>query len=278
MLQEIPRLEFLTIDSLILHEWHDDQRTPPLIERIRGSGLFRNPPIVAPLADGSERFMVLDGANRFTALQQMGYQDILVQVVQPDDAGVRLENWNHVIWGLSPEAFLNAIHSLEGSVLVATPANVALPDLSGDCGLALIQLPDQTHFSLCAEDDDLLARVRLLNELVLSYMGTAHLDRTSVRSVELLLDVYPDVSGLVIFPHFDVADVLELAGAGYLLPAGITRFTIAPRALHINYPLSELAADKPLAEKNAALQLWIQKRIASKGVRYYAEPTFLFDE
>jgi hypothetical protein len=278
MLQEIPRLEFLPIDSLILHEWHDDQRTPPLVERIRGSGLFRNPPIVAPLPEGSGRFMVLDGANRFTALRQMGYRDILVQIVQPDDSGIRLENWNHVIWGLSPAAFLAAIHHLDGSTLVASPEKDAQPALTGGCGLALIQLSEEEHFSLCAEAEDLLTRVRLLNELVLSYMGTAHLDRTSVRSVELLADVYPDLSGLVIFPHFDVADVLELAGAGYLLPAGITRFTIAPRALHINYPLSELAADKPLTEKNAALQLWIQKRIASKGVRYYAEPTFLFDE
>jgi hypothetical protein len=82
----------------------------------------------------------------------------------------------------------------------------------------------------------------------------------------------------VIFPHFEVENVLELAGAGYLLPAGTTRFTVSPRALHLNYPLEELAADKPLEEKNADLQRWIQERIARKGVRYYAEATFLFDE
>ncbi len=278
MLEELPRLEFLPIDSLVLHEWHDDQRTPPLIERIRESALFRNPPVVAPLPDGSERFMVLDGANRFTALQQMGYRDILVQVVQPEDAGVRLENWNHVIWGVTPAVFIAAIRSLQGISLGEPSDQQAEPELIGGCGLALIQVPGSIQYNLCAETDDLLSRVHLLNDLVMSYIGSAHLDRTNVRQVDLLANIYPGLSGLVIFPHFDVVDVLELAGAGYLLPAGITRFTIAPRALHINYPLSELATDKPLEEKNAALRQWIQERIARKGVRYYAEPTFLFDE
>ena len=278
MLEELPRLEFLPINSLILHEWHDNQRTPPLVERIRESGLFRNPPVVAPLRDGSVRFMVLDGANRFTALQQMGYRDILVQVVQPEDAGIRLQNWNHVIWGLSPAGFLAAIRSLKGISLVETTDHDAQPELVGGCGLAFIQLPGSIRYNLCAEAEDLLSRVHLLNDLVMSYIGRAHLDRTSVRQVDILANIYPGLSGLVIFPHFDVVDILELAGAGYLLPAGITRFTIAPRALHINYPLSELASDKPIEEKNAGLRTWIQERIARKGVRYYAEPTFLFDE
>jgi hypothetical protein len=86
------------------------------------------------------------------------------------------------------------------------------------------------------------------------------------------------LSGLVIFPHFEVEEVLKLASAGYLLPTGITRFTVSPRALHVNYPLEELASDKPIEEKNRELQDWIQKKIARKGVRYYAEATFLFDE
>jgi len=82
----------------------------------------------------------------------------------------------------------------------------------------------------------------------------------------------------VIFPRFDIDHVMQLAGAGYLLPTGVTRFTVSPRALHINYPLSELQVDKPLEEKNAALQAWMQERLARKGVRYYAEATYLFDE
>jgi hypothetical protein len=33
-----------------------------------------------------------------------------------------------------------------------------------------------------------------------------------------------------------------------------------------------------LDEKQAWLDAWLRKRRADRGVRYYAEPTFLFDE
>jgi hypothetical protein len=46
----------------------------------------------------------------------------------------------------------------------------------------------------------------------------------------------------------------------------------------VNYPLSELEAEITLEEKNSNLQRWLQDRLANKGVRYYAEATFLFDE
>ncbi len=63
-----------------------------------------------------------------------------------------------------------------------------------------------------------------------------------------------------------------------LAPPGITRFTISPRALRVNYPLADLSADSSLEAKNEALQRWINERMARKGVRYYAEATVLYDE
>jgi hypothetical protein len=95
-----------------------------------------------------------------------------------------------------------------------------------------------------------------------------------VRNIQELKDIYPQLCGLVIFPQFQIQNILELASVGYLLPTGITRFTISPRALHLNYPLYELAADRTLEEKNAVLQEWIKKRLAKKGIRYYEEATF----
>jgi hypothetical protein len=111
-----------------------------------------------------------------------------------------------------------------------------------------------------------------------SYKDRSRLDRTSFRDVSPLVDIYPSLSGLVIFPTFNIHDLLCLVGQSCLLPTGITRFTIAPRALHINYPLDALSADQSLEAKNVALQKWIQDRLAHKGVRYYAESTYLFDE
>ena len=120
--------------------------------------------------------------------------------------------------------------------------------------------------------------MRLLNDLVDSYRSSARFDRTNARNVSQLAEIYPIFSGLVIFPQFSIEDIMQVAGRGSLLPSGITRFTISPRALHLDYPLEALAADKPLEEKNAELRAWLKAKLERKGVRYYAEATFLFDE
>jgi hypothetical protein len=276
MLEHMPNLAFVPVEKLLIHEWHDDQRTPPLIERILASRVFRNPPIVSPLNDGSGRYMVLDGANRTTALQKMGYPHALVQVVNPDDPGLKLLNWNHVVWGLAPQAFLEGVQAISEVRLL--PGKSDRASLWGERDLAIVQIADGERYSVCTDTPDLKRRVGLLNAVVDSYIQRASLDRTSDWSVVRLVAAYKQLSGLVIFPRFDINQVLSLAGQGCLLPSGITRFQVSPRALHVNYPLEALAADQPLEEKNAILQRWLQERIERKGVRYYSEATFLFDE
>ncbi|RPI32803.1 MAG: hypothetical protein EHM70_07970, partial [Chloroflexota bacterium] len=225
MIPNLPHLCFLPIDKVIIHEWHDDQRTPPLIERIRETGLFRNPPIVCPLQDNSGRYMVLDGANRVTALREMGFPDVLVQVVPPDDAGLRLENWNHVIWELDSVELLKGIRQIEGLNLVAMEEADVEPNIMENCGLAMAQIPGGKSFNLCTQAEELVRRVKLLNDIVDSYKSRGRLDRTMVREVKSLVGIYNNLSGLVIFPQFEIPDVLCLAGEGSLLPTGITRFT-----------------------------------------------------
>lgn len=275
---EFPTLTFLPVECLLIHERHDDQRTLPLILRIRSSGVFRNPPIVTPLQDGSARYMVLDGANRVTALRQMGFPHALVQVVQPDDPGLTLLTWSHTVWELNPVRFMRGLRSIPGLRMRRLHDPDARPSLELECGLAMVQNCRGRRYALCAETGDLETRVRLLNDLVDSYREKARFDRTSLRDACQLVDVYPSFCGLVIFPSFNIHDLLRLAGKAYLLPAGVTRFLISPRALHLNYPLDELAADKPLQDKNQMLHQWIQERLAHKRVRYYAESTYLFDE
>jgi hypothetical protein len=104
------------------------------------------------------------------------------------------------------------------------------------------------------------------------------MDRTTNYTIEPLQELYPDLSGLVLLPPFRIDDVLRLAGEGILMPAGSTRFTIAGRALHVNFPLGILNSDCPLEHKRKQLKEWLQDSMARKRVRYYAEPTFMFDE
>jgi hypothetical protein len=68
-----------------------------------------------------------------------------------------------------------------------------------------------------------------------------------------LKPAYENLCGLVVFPKFEIKQILSLAGRGSLLPTGITRFTVSPRVLHFNYPLGAMSADGSLSEKNRHL-------------------------
>ena len=274
--ESLPRLEILPVANMVVHEWHDEQRTPPLIARFQQSGVCRNPPIVTSLQDGSQRYMVLDGANRITAFRKMGIPHVVVQVVDPDDAGLKLYNWNHVVWGWESSEFLSTLAQMSDFNLVSGEGE--MPDLVGDSGLAMIQTAHGDLYSIHTSVEAFEQRVGILNAIVDSYKDQAKLDRTNEWSVVRLKAIYPDLCGLVIFPHFEIYQVLSLVAKGCLLPAGITRFMISPRVLHLNYPIDEMTAEKTLEEKKATLQRFIQERIADKGVRYYAEATYLFDE
>jgi hypothetical protein len=133
---DFPQLEFLPVESLLVHERHDEQRARRW-RRMRASEVC-NPPIVSPLRDGSQRYMVLDGANRVTALGQLGLAHALVQVVQPDDPGLTLQNWNHVIWEINPARFMDGLAGIPAMELLPVeipPRNPTCVAIAG-CGAA----------------------------------------------------------------------------------------------------------------------------------------------
>jgi hypothetical protein len=277
-LYNIPILEILPIEKLILHEFHDHQRTPPIIESIRQDRMLRNPPIVVPLEDGSERFMVLDGANRITALRDMGVPHTIVQIVKSDDTGLELTPWNHVIWGTTPNVLLDWARDVPGlSLLPCTEENLfrGLLDIRS---LAIMHLADGQIYTVYTQEIELVHRVKALNKLVNCYIKRANMDRTTNYTIDPLRSLYPDLSGLVLLPPYRLEDVLDLVSQGHLMPTGSTRFIIAGRALHVKFPLEILENGQSLEQKRAWLQDWLKDSLLRKRVRYYTEPIYMFDE
>ncbi|MBW8011589.1 MAG: hypothetical protein FVQ83_10175 [Chloroflexi bacterium] len=278
MAKEIPKLRILPVESLVLHERYDDQRAPRLIERLKQSGVLINPPIVSPMPDGTERYMVLDGANRTTAFASMGLPHVVAQVVQPDDKRLELKAWNHVLRRLDPNEFLDRLHSIPDLEFKPTDADHD-PDMFWDeTTLAWIQTKDGSSFTVSCTDCELLTRVANLNAIVDCYTDYAKIDRAKIQELEKLNHLYEDMSVIVAFPPFGIIEVFGLCSGGHRLPAGITRFAISPRALRVNYPLDELARDITIDQKNDSLSNWIKERLTRKGIRHYSEATVLFDE
>jgi hypothetical protein len=277
----LPDLRFVSTEAVIPHEQHDPQRLGPLVRALRQEAMLRNPPIVAALPgalpDGAQ-FMVLDGANRATAVREAGLPHLVVQVVAYEAPHVVLSTWHHALSQVGPEAFDRACSSAPDLACADEPLLRARALLARREVLAYAahEGPSTRTFRGGATLEE---RNRLLNALVNAYQGRVRFYRTSTESFEVARQRHPDVGTLVVFPHFHPAEVLELAGSGSRLPAGITRHLIRWRALRINIPLERLAdGSQSLEEKNRWLAAWLEERWARRQVRFYEESTVLFDE
>src|SRR5262247_3326456 len=116
----LPDLRFVAVEALIPHEQHDPLRSAPLVERLRAEGVLRNPPIVTPLADDDDRFVVLDGANRATAAAEASLPHLVVQVVRYEDPGLRLTTWHHALTRVPAAEFEQSLAAVAGLTRAAT--------------------------------------------------------------------------------------------------------------------------------------------------------------
>jgi hypothetical protein len=273
---KIPTLQFVATSDLVLHEQHDASRTAPLSERLQNDGLLKNPPVVAPIP-GNGRFVVLDGANRSTALARLGMPHIVVQIVDYEDPDLVLDSWHHLVAEIPPDEFAAAIQSIPNIALDPTDLLSARAALARRHALAYLVCPNGDVLIIDG-GGDLHGRAALLNSLVDVYRYRSRIYRVSTDQLDYLKPYYRNVIALVVFPRYVPAEIIELARSGAKLPAGITRHIIPRRALRLNVPLTKLVENKTLAEKNDWLQAWLRKKLADKEIRFYEESTWLFDE
>lgn len=267
----LPDLRFFPTSEVLLHEEEDPERVNRLVGRLREDGVLRNPPVAAELGDG--RVVVLDGANRVTAMQRMKAPFLPVQVVPYQDPGVVLERWHHLLQAV-PEGLVEQLQQqipLQPERPDRAPERLARGELLAylRLGAAVWALP---------RPGDLGEGARWLRHLVASYRGWVVHHRVDSEDVELLSTRYGEVRALVAFGRFAKSEILELARNAVKLPAGVTRHVVPGRALRVNLPLEVALASGALEEKNAWLAAWVRQRVQEGRVRYYPEPTVLFDE
>jgi L-serine kinase (ATP) / ParB family transcriptional regulator, heme-responsive regulator len=275
----LPDLRFVPVDALVPHEQHDPQRLEPLVRGFRDEAVLRNPPIVAELpGSNGKRFMVLDGANRSTAAREAGLPHILVQVASYEEPWVRLTTWHHALSQLGRAEFEAACHRIEGLDIQEESILHARAMLARREALAYAAYPG-IEATVFRGGRTLEERNRLLNSLVDVYRAEVRFYRMSTESFDVVRERHPDATTLVVFPHFEPAEVMELAGSGSRLPAGITRHLIRWRALRVNVPMAIMAdATTALEEKNRWLAALLEERWNQRQVRFYEESTVLFDE
>ncbi len=275
---DLPTLKIVPTKGLHPHELPDEQRAKPLVEVLRRDRVLKNPPIVLPLNGKSEDYVVLDGANRVTALRLLGVPHSLVQVVHRDEGSVRLRTWNHVLLEKEPHEVEERLRSVEALQFRPSDFSRAMAALEKGDSLVNFIVRSGSVYQTGVHDGTLQTRIQALSELVDAYHGTIHFERTSAERLEALTGLYERPACLVLFPEFTAREVVEGVANRWHFPPGITRFIVSPRALRLNYPLEMLDGEASTEEKNKWLRMWVRERMRNRRVRYYAESTFLFDE
>jgi hypothetical protein len=276
--QEFPTFEIIPIDKAIPHEFHDPTRTPPLIEKLRKSGVMINPPLFSLFDDNSGQYMVLDGANRIFAFKEMGFPHILAQTTPANTNSLKLSSWNHVIWDMATSSLLKSLKDIPNTSLIEKGENNDMNERTGESPIVSIKTPEDRELWIISKSKKKAECISMMIAVMDTYKHTARFDRIPLSTIEAIQGLYEDITAIISYPQFHIHEIFEFCRAGILLPSGITRFRITPRALKINYPLDELASEKPLEEKRNNLHIWLQKRLACKGVRFYTESTLIFDE
>lgn len=264
------------VADLCPHEDFDPRRVERLAGRLKEEGRLKNPPVVARIPD-TQRFVVLDGANRVMAFRYLGIPHIVAQVVSYDDPAVTLETWHHVVCGMDWEALLRDLQRIEGLEVVHCTQEEGRASVSLGSAAAYL-MNDHLVCKLDFRVDPHQQTMPLLHAIVGAYRGRAEIIRASNDIWEIQKPCYPDITMLVVFRRLDPADILEAGRNGFHIPSGLTRHVIQTRALNINIPINKLSADRTLVEKRTWLEEWWKEKLASNSIRYYAESTFSFNE
>lgn len=270
--EPIMPIYIVPIDQIIPHEHIDPRRVNSLNNRLQNDKVLQDPPIVI---NTSGQYTLLDGATRFTALKQAGYEHIAVQIT-PSDETLRLHSWHHAICHINLNELLELFKSIPEIELVETEANRVREELFNRNGLCYLQTIDKQVFLVCAATKQ--KRLPALNRLTNAYIEASHVHRTVNTNLISLQRDYPDLTAQVVFQEYTIKQVLQMAQAGMIFPAGITRFIIPKRVLRLNIPLTELKSDKSLRQKNKWLHKFIVDKISQNKFRLYEESVYLLDD
>ena len=267
-------LEVVPTEQVTPHEQIDDKRVARLMQSLEKDDRLVNPPITV-YWEG--RYIILDGATRFTAMKRLGFPTVIVQIADTTREGFALHTWYHAISADKPVTTLfEHLRQIE---------HLSLTHLPTEAIANVFKQEDVLCYFLDGQGQATVAQVKspgnklvVMNELVARYTNWGQVERTLLTDTSRLLGQFPQMVAVAIFPQFTPETVFAVASRGDFLPAGLTRFVIPGRILRLNADLKRLKADEPLALKRAWFNEFLKGKLTRSQHRYYQEPVVLLDE
>jgi len=266
-------LRVVAMKDVFPHENIDPRRVARLSDKIKTADVLTNPPIVVE-SDG--KYIVLDGATRTTAFRQLGYPHIIVQMFAEEDDKLGLDTWRHAIRQIEPSELVRILDRMPEISMIASQPETVLQEITDYGGLCYLTTVENKTYHIKPAPH--VNHLDALNKLTQTYIEASYVTRTIESDINRVAKEYPDLTALVIFPKYEIEQVLQITRAGRALPAGITRFLIPGRVMRLNANLAVLKSSQSLSEKNEWLYELTMKKLADDQVRYYQEPVYLLDE
>lgn len=251
----LKNLKMLQIDQIYYHETHERYRSDKIASAIKEDGILLNPPIVLALED--DRYMLLDGAHRVKAIENIGCPRIVVQVVDEED--ITLEAWQHLV----PKDWLG---TLDGQVQLRQIGQSE----SGDQPLAEIICGNGVRFEAYTRTSHPTREEHLSSWHALV---DAYSQKLPVQRIPNHTRVLPKQEELLVrFPSLTVEELKSLVFNQQMLPAGVTRFLIFGRILNLCVPLYLLQGT------HFDEQAWMQMlKKWNREIRFYSEPIYVME-
>ncbi|RAP26376.1 transcriptional regulator [Brevibacillus laterosporus] len=248
-------LRVVDIDQICFHEAHEEARLLHTCQLIQDEGVLRHTPLASQLSDG--RYLILDGAHRTLALKKLQCSRAVVQMVHLDNC--HLGAWNHLLpvgeWMSQLKNHAALYWSKESENQYGAPL------------AEFIEHDGNTSFVYSKAGDEKLTRLKDWHSIVDSYNNSFPVKRLP-QDNGLQLPLLGEV--LLRFPCYSLQQLEEIALAGHIMPAGVTRCMVEGRLLNLRIPLEFLTSQVFRQDEwNELLSRW------KKSLRLYSEAVYL---
>lgn len=268
-------LKLLKISEIKLHEDTENKRLRNIFNRISHDKFLMNPVIVAKYDDD---YILIDGANRLSSLEEIGCKLVLAQIIDYKDKAIKLLSWNHFVYEFELSKLIELCKK-EGWKYEYT--NLRDGQKAASKGINKILASDienDTHILITFKNkfEDILKALLKITSL---YTGKYNFDRSeSDIKIQELKKFSRKKGVLVDFPDFTKEDIVKIARNNLKIPTGISRHILKNRVLHVKYGIKNLLDENNMDKKIKELDKYLYKKIDDNKVRQYKESVIIFDE
>ncbi len=242
--------------DILLHEEFEEDRSSRLASRFRAEKVLYNPLI---LGKHKGRYILIDGANRFEALNRISCRIVLAQIVDYMDPEVMLKTWFHFVSGMNMDILKKY---LKRKKLKYEDIGYDIKPSSINEVVVRDNYWESIRIRLGKNLSETLVQLRSLNKFYETGFTYHRID--SDTDISDMDNVYPGDGVLFIFPQFSKENIIKISSLADKLPAGITRHLIPNRVLHIKFPVLNLKSENGLDKKNSEFLKFILHKINNK--------------